>query len=324
MRFARHRTANGPRLAVLDDAQALVDLPTDRHLPDLLAEDGLLTDLAEKALHTRTSVTALTDAQLLAPLAPPTIRDFSTFPEHTAGIVKTTDPAAGIPPEFWEIPTFYFSNPYAVMGPYDEVPIPPNCSRFDYELEVAAVVGRAGRDLSVEEARDHIAGFVILNDFSARDVQFHEMRLRLGPAKGKDTATALGSLFVTADELLDRRRGPSYNLRMQVFVNGELLGEDFLDNMAWSFPALAAYASRGTWIRPGDLLGSGTCQGGCLAELWGRHGADFHPPLQPGDKVVTTVDLLGETRNRIVVGPKPHDIQPWPRHRILDTDQQSR
>ncbi|WP_036495598.1 fumarylacetoacetate hydrolase family protein [Nocardia sp. BMG111209] len=313
MRFARRSTAEGPRLAVLDDAGALVDLPTTAELPELLAHDGRLHALADQALRTRRTVTEPDAARLLAPLQPPTIRDFSTFPEHTAGIVRTTDPGAGIPPEFWEIPTFYFSNPYAVTGPYDDVPIPPHCHRFDYELEVAAVVGRAGRDLSVEEAAGHIAGFVILNDYSARDVQFHEMRLRLGPAKGKDTATALGTLFVTADELASRRSGPSYDLTMRVSVNGVVLGEDSLHNMAWSFEALAAYAARATWIRPGDLLGSGTCGSGCLAEMWGRHGDGFHPPLQPGDEVVTTVDVLGETRNRIVAGPPAHEISPWRR-----------
>lgn len=313
MRFARHRTQRGPRLAVLDAEDHLVDLPVSGELPDLLAEEGRLADAAATALRTRHSVTPLATAELMAPLDPPTVRDFSTFPEHTAGIVKALDPAGGIPPEFWEIPTFYFSNPYATIGPHDDVPVPPGAQRFDYELEVAAVVGTAGRDLSVEEAASHIAGFVVMNDFSARDVQFHEMRMRLGPAKGKDTATALGGFFVTADELAERRSGASFDLTMEVRVNGELLGSDRLDNMAWSFEALAAYASRGTWIRPGDLLGSGTCQGGCLAEMWGRHGYDFHRPLQPGDTVSTTVDLLGGTENRVIAGTEPHDILPWSR-----------
>jgi 2-keto-4-pentenoate hydratase/2-oxohepta-3-ene-1,7-dioic acid hydratase in catechol pathway len=312
MRFARHLTTDGPKLAVLDDAGALVDLLTDAALPQLLSYDGHLADAADAALRSRASVTEFDQANLLAPLDPPTFRDFSTFPEHTAGIVKTIDPEAGVPPEFWEIPTFYFSNPYAIIGPYDDVPIPPGCKEFDYELEVAAVVGKAGRDLTAEEGENHIAGFVVLNDFSARDIQFHEMRLRLGPAKGKDTATALGTLFMTADELQDRRAGPSYRLGMRVHVNGRLLGEDSLENMAWSFGALTAYASRGTWIRPGDLLGSGTCQGGCLAEMWGRHGRDFHRPLQPGDEIVTEVELLGQTRNRVVTGQAAHDIRPWP------------
>jgi 2-keto-4-pentenoate hydratase/2-oxohepta-3-ene-1,7-dioic acid hydratase in catechol pathway len=311
MKVVRHRAEQGPTLAVVDDGDVLVDLPPGRELPELLAEDGLLAETAEQARRRAPRVTPLADARLMAPLDPPTFRDFSTFPEHTAGIVKLADPDAGVPPEFWEIPTFYFSNPYAIVGPTDDVPIPPGCALFDYELEVAAVVGRAGRDLSVDEAQAHIAGFVVLNDFSARDVQFHEMRLRLGPAKGKDTATSLGGVFVTADELAPRRSGASYDLRMEVRVNGELVGGDRLDSMAWDFPALAAYASRATWIRPGDLLGSGTCRGGCLAELWGRHGYDVHPPLQPGDVVTTSVEELGGTRNRIVAGPKAHEISPW-------------
>ncbi|OXM72291.1 MULTISPECIES: fumarylacetoacetate hydrolase family protein [Amycolatopsis] len=313
MRFARHRTDQGPRLAVLDDEDALIDLDTEPDLPALLAHDGRLRSAGEVALRTRRRVTPWAGADLMAPLDPPTVRDFSTFPEHTAGVVKMLDPDAEIPAEFWEIPAFYFSNPYATVGPHDDVEIPPGCALFDFELEVAAVVGAAGRDLGVEDAADHLAGFVVLNDFSARDVQFHEMRMRLGPAKGKDTATALGAVFVTADELADRRSGPSYDLAMEVRVNGELIGQDRLDNMAWSFAALATYASRGTWIRPGDLLGSGTCQGGCLAELWGRHGRDHLPPLRPGDVVTTSVELLGGTRNRVVPGPPRHEILPWRR-----------
>lgn len=310
MKVVRHRTSAGPTLAVQLDEETIADLPPGLELAALLATDGLIHDAGDQARRTGKR-RPLAGAQLMAPLDPPTFRDFSTFPEHLAGSVKLLDPTAGLPPEFYEIPTFYFSNPYAIAGPHDDVPVPPGCELFDYELEVAAVVGRAGRDLTVGEAEDHIAGYVVLNDFSARDVQFHEMRMRLGPAKGKDTATTLGSVFVTADELQPHRSGSSFDLEMQVRVNGELLGSDRLNNMAWSFPALAAYASRGTVIRPGDLLGSGTCQGGCLAELWGRHGWGHHPPLQPGDVVTTTVDGLGGTRNRIVAGTQSQPIHPW-------------
>ncbi|GAA0266035.1 fumarylacetoacetate hydrolase family protein [Cryptosporangium japonicum] len=309
MKIVRRNTASGPQLAVVDDRGDLVDLPGERDLIPLL--DGRLTAVAEAALRDRATVTAEADAELLAPLDPPTFRDFSTFPEHTAGIVKLFDPAATVAPEFYEIPTFYFSNPYAITGPTADVPVPPNSVAFDFELEVAAVVGRTGRDLTVDEAADHLAGYLVLNDFSARDVQFHEMTLKLGPAKGKDTATALGQYFVTADELAPRASGSSFDLRMEVRVNGKLVGSDRLDHMAWTFPALAAYASRGTEIRPGDLLGSGTCQGGCLAELWGRHGRDFHAPLAPGDVVETSVELLGGTRNRVVDGVKAHPIEPF-------------
>jgi 2-keto-4-pentenoate hydratase/2-oxohepta-3-ene-1,7-dioic acid hydratase in catechol pathway len=310
MRIVRHRSDQGPRLAVLDDEDVLIDLPAGLDLPTLLADDGRLADTADTSLRTAARGLALDEADLVAPLDPPTVRDFSTFPEHTAGIARNLDPNAVVPEEFWEIPAFYFSNPYATVGPHDDVPVPPGCERFDFELEVAAVVGRAGSDLTVAEAAEHIAGFVVFNDFSARDVQFHEMRLRLGPAKGKDTATSLGTVFVTADELRDRASGTSYDLTMRVLVNDEEIGTDTLDNMAWSFPALAAYASRGTSIRPGDLLGSGTCRNGCLAELWGRYGQDFRPPLRPGDVVTTEVELLGGTRNRIVPGTPPHEIRP--------------
>ncbi len=310
MRFVRHRTSIGPTLAVLVDEETIADLPDGSELAALLATDGLLHDVGEQAVRGGKR-SQLADAQLMAPLDPPTFRDFSTFPEHLKGGLKLLDPAAELPPEFWEIPAFYFSNPYAICGPNDDVPVPPGCKLFDFELEVGAVVGRVGQDLTVEAAADHIAGYVVLNDFSARDVQFHEMRMHLGPVKGKDTATSLGSVFVTADELEPRRSGASFDLEMEVRVNGELVGSDRLDNMAWTFPALAAYASRATTIRPGDLLGSGTCQGGCLAELWGRHGWDHHPPLKPGDVVSTTVDGLGGTSNRIVEGPQGHPITPW-------------
>jgi 2-keto-4-pentenoate hydratase/2-oxohepta-3-ene-1,7-dioic acid hydratase in catechol pathway len=310
VRIARHRTSDGPRLAVLDGDE-LVDLATRPDLATLIAEDGMLADLADSAIRRRSAVTPLTDAHLLAPLDPPTFRDFSTFYEHAAGISRNGRPEGGVAPEFFEIPTFYFSHPYAVTGPYAEIAVPPGCDLFDFELEVGAVIGRPGRDLSVTDAGAHIAGFVIVNDFSARDVQFHEMRLGLGPAKGKDGATALGTFFVTPDELAEHRSGPSYDLRMEVSVNETVIGGDTLASMSWTFEALVAYASRGAEVRPGDLLGSGTCQNGCLAELWGRFGRDHLPPLRPGDVVTTTVTGLGETRNRIVPGPRRHPITPW-------------
>lgn len=310
MRIARHRTPAGPRIAVCDGDE-LVDLDAEPDLVALIAEDGLLADLAGAAIRRRRTVTPLAAADLLAPLRPPTFRDFSTFYEHANGISRNGRPGGGVAPEFFEIPTFYFSNPYAVTGPYDDVAVPPGCELFDFELEVGAVVGRPGRDIAVADAAAHLAGFVIVNDFSARDIQFHEMRVGLGPAKGKDSATALGTLFVTPDELEPHRSGPSYDLRMEVRVNDRLVGGDSLANMSWTFDALIAYASRGTEVRPGDLLGSGTCQNGCLAELWGRFGRDHLPPLQPGDVVTTTVTGLGETRNRVVPGPARHPIASW-------------
>ncbi|AZG46227.1 fumarylacetoacetate hydrolase family protein [Gordonia insulae] len=312
MKIARRQTDHGPRCAVVDD-DLLIDLLIDDSLLDLLrTEDpSRVDDVASAALRNRRTVTPIDEATLLAPLQPPTFRDFSTFPEHIAGIGKNLDPQAEVPEIFWEIPTFYFSNPYAIVGPYDSVPISPGCRDFDFELEVGAVVGRSGRDLGPDDADDHIAGYVVINDFSARDTQFREMQLHLGPAKGKDSSTVLGAFFVTADELDGRRSRASFDLEMRVEVNGVTIGTDTLSNMAWTFPALAAYASRGTWIRPGDLLGSGTCQSGCLAELWGRHGRDAYPALQPGDVVTTHVDVLGGTANEIAPAAPITPIPPW-------------
>lgn len=310
MKLVRRLSETGPRLAVLVGDEA-VSLDAGVELIDLIGDDGRLQAAVEAALVARSEVVPLSEAKLLAPLQPPTFRDFSTFYEHVNGISRNGRPEGGVAPEFFEFPTFYFSNPYAVTGPYADVPVPPGCELFDFELEVGAVIGTAGRDIAVGSAAGHVAGFVIINDFSARDVQFREMRMGLGPAKGKDTVTTLGSVFVTPDELEASRSGPSFDLRMEVRVNDRLIGHDSLSNMAWTFEALVAYASRGTEVRTGDLLGSGTCRNGCLAELWGRHGLDHVPPLAAGDVVTATVEGLGETRNRIVPGTAPHEITPW-------------
>jgi 2-keto-4-pentenoate hydratase/2-oxohepta-3-ene-1,7-dioic acid hydratase in catechol pathway len=170
---------------------------------------------------------------------------------------------------------------------------------------VAAVIGRPGRDLTPEQARAHIAGYTIFNDWSARDLQGNEMRVGLGPAKGKDTATTLGPWIVTADELEPHRRDDRLHLELAVDLNGERIGDDTLANMAWSFEAMVAYASRGTCVQTGDVLGSGTCGAGCLLELWGRQRQPPIPPLSPGDEVTLHVEGIGTVTNRIVEGAEP-------------------
>ena len=179
----------------------------------------------------------------------------------------------GVPAIWYESPFCYFSNPHGVNGPGAEIPIPPGCTELDFELEVAAVIGRPGANLSPQEAGAHIAGYTIFNDWSARDLQFAEMALGLGICKGKDFANTLGPWIVTADELEPYRRDDRLDLDMRASVNGRALGDDTLANMAWSFEELVSYASRGTWVRPGDVLGSGTCGSGCLLELWVVTGA---------------------------------------------------
>jgi 2-keto-4-pentenoate hydratase/2-oxohepta-3-ene-1,7-dioic acid hydratase in catechol pathway len=246
----------------------------------------------------------LAEVRLLPPLQPPTVRDFVAFEEHVEGVVKSVGDGAGVVPEWYEAPTFYFTNPYALLGAHDDVPVPPGSQLLDFELEVAVVVGRDGASLTPEIAREHVFGYTVLNDWSARDLQRREMKVNLGPAKGKDSATTLGPWLVTADELEPYRDDDGFlALDMRVSVNGTAIGQDLLSNMGWPFEDLIAYASRGTEVRAGDVLGSGTCgNGGCLAELWGRRGELTPPPLVPGDVVEMTVEGIGTIRNRVVPG----------------------
>ncbi|MER6987568.1 fumarylacetoacetate hydrolase family protein [Saccharopolyspora hirsuta] len=268
-----------------------------------LVRDGVLHQAGAAALSTR-DVVPLAGVRLLPPLQPPTVRDFVAFEEHVEGVRRGVDGATGVVAEWYEAPAFYFTNPYAVIGAHDEVRIPPGCEELDFELEVAAVVGRDGTDLGPGEV--HIVGYTVLNDWSARDLQRREMRVNLGPAKGKDFATTLGPCLVTADELEPHRDADGFlQLEMRVAVNGQQIGHDLLSNMSWPFEELVAHASRGTWVRAGDVLGSGTCgNGGCLAELWGLRGERTPPPLQPGDVVEMTVEGLGAIRNTVVPGPQ--------------------
>ncbi len=247
---------------------------------------------------------SLDEVDLLVPIQPPSIRDFVAFEEHVEGVVKSIDASEGVVPEWYEYPTFYFTNPNSLIATGD-VMNPPVCQRLDFELEVGVVVGavdgRDGSNLTPAEAREAIFGYTIFNDWSARDVQAREMKVRLGPAKGKDFATTLGPWIVTADEFESRHDDEGFlNLLMTVSINGVEIGRDSLANMGWPLSELIAYASRNTRVVPGDVLGSGTAGSGCLAELWGRAGGLTPPPLKAGDEVVMTVEGIGEIRN--VVG----------------------
>ncbi|WP_245915239.1 fumarylacetoacetate hydrolase family protein [Nocardia fluminea] len=252
-----------------------------------------------------------------APLTPPTMRDFVTFEEHVEGVRASVQGRGGVPEAWYAAPHFYFTNPHTVNGPHSEIRAPHHCAELDFELEVAAVVGRAGRDLTVEQAADHIFGYTILNDWSARDLQRLEMQVGLGPAKGKDFANTLGPVLVTADEMVPFLDTDGFlALHCTARVNGTEVGHDVLSNMGWTFPMLLAYASRDAVLAPGDVLGSGTIgNGGCLAELWGRRGRLDPPPLTAGDTVELTVEGIGTLVN--TVGERasaPHAV-PAPRLR---------
>lgn len=299
VRFAASEGVDRLGLVVGDEVHAL---PGSAGLVELLRTDALRS-AADAAVHHPQSVHALADLAILAPLdGPPSVRDFMAFEQHVEGVGRLVAAQPSVPDVWYRQPLFYFSNPAAVVGPFDDVAVPPGCAVLDFELEIAAVVGHAGRDLTVQEADAAIAGFMVMNDWSARDLQFAEMRGPLGPCKGKDSAITLGPAFVSADELADRRSGNGFDLGLRAYVNDELIGEDRWDSIGWSFAEMVAYASRGTRVEVGDVIGSGTCGNGCLAELWGRSGREARPPLQVGDVVRLEVDRLGTIANRVVAG----------------------
>lgn len=263
----------------------------------------LLGELAGAARAEPVETVALDEVTLRAPIPrPPSVRDFLAFSEHLrnalAGLGRTE-----VPEVWFEQPVFYFSNPAAIRGPGEDVPVAPGSRRWDYEVEVAAVVGRPGSDLTPERAEGHIAGYTILCDWSARDLQAAESPVGLGPTKGKDTATSLGPWLVTPDELADVRAGRGYDLRMRAVVNGHEYGGGSWSTIHWSFGQMLACASRGTELRAGDVIGSGTVGTGCLLELAHLHGTRRYPWLVPGDEVSIEVERLGALRARIVPGP---------------------
>ncbi|HTU74364.1 MAG TPA: fumarylacetoacetate hydrolase family protein [Trebonia sp.] len=291
---------------IADDG--LHPLPGGATVLDLVRE-GLPAALDIGARALRGPAVSLASARFLPPLQPPAVRDFLAFEEHLEGV--TVGFGASVPPEWYEAPAFYFTNPHALVGAGDDVPVPPGSRLLDFELEVAVIVGEDGSNLTPRQARAAIFGYTILNDWSARDLQQREMKVMLGPVKGKDFAT-LGPWLVTADELEPYRDADGFlTLRMRATLNGTMVGQDLLSNMSWTFEELLSYASRGTSVRAGDVLGSGTCgNGGCLAELWGRHGTIDPPPLQPGDVVELTVEGIGTIRNQVVPGPDLPPVTP--------------
>lgn len=231
------------------------------------------------------------DVRLAAPLPnPASLRDFIAFEDHIAATSKKR--GQPIPPEWYKAPVYYKGNHRTIIGPEDQLPWPLDTAKLDYELELACVIGRKGRDVAERDAQAYIAGYTIMNDFSARDIQFQEMACRLGPAKGKDFATAIGPCLVTPDEIPDLDA-----LTMIARVNGEEWSRGRFGTIHWSFQHMIAHVSRGEMIYPGDLFGSGTVGGGC--------GLELDRYLKPGDVVELDIQPIGVLRTR-VVNAAPH------------------
>jgi 2-keto-4-pentenoate hydratase/2-oxohepta-3-ene-1,7-dioic acid hydratase in catechol pathway len=303
MRFARYVHQGTTSAGVLGPGGRLHALPPGSTV-DGLIEHGGLTALraAGAAALSGAAGPAVAEVRLLAPLHPSSIRDSVSFEAHVEGARKSQEGATDpVPARWYEAPCFYFTNPHVCIGAFDDVERFPGSKLFDLECEVGVVYGAHGRNLTPQQAARGIVGYTIFNDWSARDIQKLEGQLPFGFFKGKDGAHTLGPYLVTADELEPYRTQDGFlDLTMRAYINGELLGEDSLANMAWTFEELISFASRGSVVGPGDVLGSGTCQRGCLTEIWGRAGQRTPPPLEPGDVVTLEVEGLGTVRNQVV------------------------
>ena len=265
-------------------------VPLARTVLDRVAQaPGAMRETLRTTLHAAPRIT------IHAPVSRPgTFRDFYGFEAH----VKNARARRGlsVPPEWYEFPAFYYSNPCAFVGHGASVKKPAWTEALDYELEVACVIGVRARDVAPERWRDVIAGLTVLNDWSARDVQRREMAIGLGPAKGKDFATSLGPALVTLDELEPARRGDHWDLAMEARVNGATLSRGNVRDLHYTFGQMIARASQDVYLFPGDVIGSGTVGGGCLLEL----GPEVHPWLQPGDEVTLEIERLGALSNTIL------------------------
>jgi len=226
---------------------------------------------------------------------PPTLRDFYAFEQH----VRTANQNRGreVPENWYKFPVFYFTNPNAIFGPDEEIPYPSYTQALDYELEIAAIIGKAGVNIPPEDASRYIFGYTIFNDWSARDVQREEMKVALGPAKGKDFASSLGPVIATAEEFAPETASKPgvHNAAMIARVNGEERSRGNFSDIYWSFGQILARASESVMLYPGDVIGSGTVGTGCLLELTKAQG----PWLQPGDEVELEIEGIGVLKNRV-------------------------
>jgi len=271
----------------------------------ILQTEKQLSKIADKSL----SIAPVKDFTLLAPVPRPTsCRDGYAFRQHVESARRNR--GVEMIKEFDQYPIFYFTNHNAVQGPGDVYCMPDHFQQLDFELEVAIVIGKEGRNIKAKDADAYIAGFTIMNDLSARKLQMEEMLLNLGPAKGKDFSTVIGPWLVTPDELStylvpakQGHVGNNYNLSMKCWVNDKLVSEGNVKDMDWTFAEIIERCSYGVTIFPGDVIGSGTVGTGCFLELNGTgklHNPNYEPQwLQANDTVKMTIDGLGTLVNTI-------------------------
>jgi len=295
-------------------------LPSDMLSLLRLGEEGMeKAHTIHRSIINQIAGVEIESPSLLAPIPnPPSCRDAYAFRQHVATARRNR--GLGVIPEFDSFPVFYFTNHHAVYGEGAISVETDHLHKLDFELEVAIIVGKSGRNINSSEADQYIAGFTIMNDLSARQLQMEEMKLNLGPAKGKDFATVIGPWMVTPDELshykTQTKFGDAYALRMQAFHNGVQISEGNMQDMNWTFAEIIERASYGVDLYPGDVIGSGTVGTGCYLELNGtralesKEKGEVYDPiwLKNGDRIDLKVEGLGTLTNYIVQAPGNHSI----------------
>ncbi|BBX97928.1 fumarylacetoacetate hydrolase family protein [Mycobacterium lacus] len=310
MKWVTYRSADGERTGVLSGSE-IHALPPGVTLLDLVGRgaDGL-REAGEDTLRSPAAVARLDEVSLAAPIPrPPSIRDSLCFLDHMRNCQEAMGGGRALLDTWYRIPAFYFACPSTVLGPYDDAPMAPGSAWQDFELEIAAVVGTPGKDLSVKQAEQAIIGYTIFNDWSARDLQQLEGQLRIGQAKGKDSGVTLGPYLVTPDELEPYFRDGKLGLRVTALVNDAVIGTGSTGTMDWSFGEVISYASRGVTLNPGDVFGSGTVPTCTLVEHL-RNLEAFPGWLRDGDVVTLRVEGLGETRQTVRASGPPIPLAP--------------
>jgi 2-keto-4-pentenoate hydratase/2-oxohepta-3-ene-1,7-dioic acid hydratase in catechol pathway/glyoxylase-like metal-dependent hydrolase (beta-lactamase superfamily II) len=313
MRWLTFRDDEGEHTGVLS-GDAIHVLPSGVTLLELIGYGPAgLREVGEDALGSAPTV-RLDQVRLAAPIPrPPSIRDSLCFLDHMRNCQAAMGGGRVLKDTWYQIPAFYFACPATVLGPYDDAPMAPGSAWQDFELEIAAVIGTAGKDLSVTEAEQAIIGYMIFNDWSARDLQQLEGQLAIGQAKGKDSGVTLGPYLVTPDELRPYRRDGRLSLEVTALVNDTVIGTGSTAAMDWSFGEVISYASRGVMLTPGDVFGSGTVPTCTLVEHLDPTAPQSFPGwLHDGDVVTLTVQGLGETRQTVRKTRAPHRLSARP------------
>ena len=284
------------------DSPPIDMLTVIRHQDTLLPDFRSILSAEEEGTLPLSFILNEADLKIISPIPRPvSMRDGYAFRQH----VESARKGRGLPmiPEFDLFPVFYFTNHLAVTGPGDVFVQKMAQERLDFELEAAIVIGRECKNVSAEDADEMIFGYTIMNDWSARALQTEEMKLNLGPAKGKDFATSLGPYLITRDELspkaIPSAKGERHDLRMKAFLNGNQLSDGNMKDMNWTFGQILERASYGVTLQPGEVIGSGTVGTGCLMELNGSKITD-NLWLKPGDEMVLEIEGMGRLVNRVV------------------------